>query len=67
MQAFEHGESCAAIREAREVIRAADHLIIIYRCGRARCRPCFEAFFEQMLRPEFAFGYGMELSQPRPF
>lgn len=52
---FETGVPAKAIVEAQEQIRWADHLVVIYPMWLGDIPAIFKAFFEQVLRPGFAF------------
>ncbi|MCW5736284.1 MAG: NAD(P)H-dependent oxidoreductase [Enhydrobacter sp.] len=54
---FETGKPPAAIAAAQERIRAADHLVIIFPLWLGDMPAVLKAFFEQTLRPGFAFTY----------
>ena len=42
---------------ARDVIVAAQHLLIVYPCGMARCPRSSKKFIEQVMRPGLALEY----------
>lgn len=52
---FEKGKAPAAIAAAQEQIRAADHLVVIFPLWLGDIPAVLKAFFEQTLRPGFAF------------
>lgn len=52
---FDGGEPPPAIRKAQETIRTADHLLILYPLWLGGMPALLQAFFEQVLRPGFAF------------
>jgi putative NADPH-quinone reductase len=54
---FEKGEPPAAIKQAQEAIREADHLVIVYPLWLGSMPALLKAFLEQVLRPGFAFEY----------
>lgn len=54
---FEKGEPPAAIKEAQEAIKEADHLVIVYPLWLGSMPALLKAFLEQVLRPGFAFEY----------
>ena len=54
---FEKGVPPDSIRQAQETIRWADHLLIIYPLWLGSMPALLKAFFEQVLRPDFAFEY----------
>ncbi|SET23263.1 Putative NADPH-quinone reductase (modulator of drug activity B) [Nitrosomonas marina] len=54
---FEHDTSVESIRQAQEAIRWADHLVIVYPLWLGTMPALLKAFFEQVLRPSFAFDY----------
>lgn len=54
---FETGKAPAAIATAQEQIRAADHLVVIFPLWLGDMPAVLKAFFEQTLRPGFAFSY----------
>lgn len=51
----EHGKPPEAIHEAQTVISMADHLVIIYPLWAGTMPALLKAFFEQVLRPGFAY------------
>jgi putative NADPH-quinone reductase len=55
---FEHGAPCATIKDAQALILGADHLVIIYPLWLGEMPAILKAFFEQVLRPGFAFDSG---------
>ena len=56
-QDFEKGTPPDPIQQVQEVIRWADHLVIIYPLWLGSMPAVLKAFFEQVLRPGFAFQY----------
>lgn len=54
---FEKGEPPAAIKEAQEAMKEADHLVIVYPLWLGSMPALLKAFLEQVLRPGFAFEY----------
>ncbi len=54
---FETGKAPAAIATAQEQIRTADHLVVIFPLWLGDMPAVLKAFFEQTLRPGFAFTY----------
>ena len=52
---FESGMPPASIRAAQEVIRWADHLVIIHPLWLGMMPARLKAFFEQVFRPDFAY------------
>jgi putative NADPH-quinone reductase len=54
---FEKGEPPEVIKQAQEAIRWADHLVILYPLWLGSMPALLKAFFEQVLRPGFAFDY----------
>ena len=54
---FEKGEPPAAIKEAQEAIKEADHLVIVYQLWLGSMPTLLKTFLEQVLRPGFAFEY----------
>jgi putative NADPH-quinone reductase len=54
---FERGEPPAAIKQAQEVIRWADHIVMVYPLWLGSMPAVLKAFLEQVLRPGFAFEY----------
>lgn len=54
---FEKGKAPAAIAAAQEQIRTADHLVVIFPLWLGDMPAVLKAFFEQTLRPGFAFTY----------
>lgn len=54
---FETGKAPAAIAAAQEQIRAANHLVVIFPLWLGDMPAVLKAFFEQTLRPGFAFTY----------
>ncbi|SEN04072.1 NAD(P)H-dependent oxidoreductase [Nitrosomonas marina] len=62
---FEHDTSVESIRLAQEAIRWADHLVIIYPLWLGTMPALLKAFFEQALRPSFAFDYTQSAGLPK--
>ncbi|MFT5137568.1 MAG: putative NADPH-quinone reductase [Arenicella sp.] len=60
-QDFDHGVPCADIQRAQEDIVWADHVVVIYPLWMGTMPAILKGFFEQTLRPGFAFND----SQPR--
>jgi len=56
-QDFEKGQPPEAIRRAQDIVTWADHLVIIYPLWLGSMPALLKAFFEQLLRPGFAFEY----------
>ena len=54
---FERGTAPDSIKHAQEAVRWADHLVIIYPLWLGSMPALLKAFFEQVLRPGFAFEY----------
>jgi putative NADPH-quinone reductase len=54
---FERGGPPAAIKQAQEVIRWADHIVMVYPLWLGSMPAVLKAFLEQVLRPGFAFEY----------
>lgn len=54
---FEKEAPPGAIAEAQDIIRGADHLVIIYPLWLGSMPALLKAFFEQVFRPGFAFEY----------
>ena len=54
---FERGTAPDSIKHAQEAIKWADHLVIIYPLWLGSMPALLKAFFEQVLRPGFAFEY----------
>lgn len=64
-EAFETGPPPAALVPAQEAIGAAHHLVIVYPLWLGTMPALLKAFFEQVLRPGFAFkggGWGKGLA-----
>lgn len=55
---FEHGVPPQAIAQVQKDIEWAEHLVIIYPLWLGALPALLKAFFEQALRPGFAFRYG---------
>lgn len=53
--AFEHGPVPEGLRPVQEAISAADHLVIVFPLWLGTMPALLKAFFEQLLRPGFAF------------
>lgn len=54
---FEHGGAPADIAAVQESIRWADHLVVVFPLWLGDMPALLKAFFEQALRPGFAFSY----------
>ncbi|HEY6125371.1 MAG TPA: NAD(P)H-dependent oxidoreductase [Steroidobacteraceae bacterium] len=54
-----------AIVEQQERLRWADHLVIVYPLWLGSMPALLKAFFEQVMRPGFAFAYGKGRGLPR--
>lgn len=54
---FEEGKAPAAIGEAQQDILWADHLVVVFPLWLGDIPAVLKAFFEQTLRPGFAFDY----------
>jgi putative NADPH-quinone reductase len=54
-----------SIRQAQELIAKADHLVILYPLWLGSMPALLKAFFEQVLRPGFAFAEGERDGLPR--
>lgn len=54
---FEAGTPPVAIRDAQEIIRTSDHLVIFYPLWLGMMPALLKGFLEQTLRPGFAFAY----------
>ena len=54
---FEHGVPSDSIKQAQDAIRWADHLVIVYPLWLGSMPALLKGFFEQLLRPGFAFEY----------
>lgn len=52
---FQQGEPPAVIRECQKTIAWADHLVILYPLWLGAMPAILKSFFEQLLRPGFAF------------
>jgi putative NADPH-quinone reductase len=55
---FHTGEPPRAIRAAQELIARADHIVILFPLWLGSMPAMLKAFFEQVLRPGFAFSEG---------
>lgn len=62
---WEHGSPTEPIRAVQAQIRAADHIVIVFPLWLGDMPAMLKAFFEQVLRPGFAFAYGEGGSLPR--
>lgn len=62
---FEKGVPPDAIRQAQEVIKWANHLVIIYPLWLGSMPALLKAFLEQVFRPGFAFDYQTSGKMPR--
>lgn len=63
---WEHGEPVPAIREAQQALLWAEHLLIVYPLWLGDLPALLKGFLEQVLRPGFAFGQGVDRAGPRP-
>ena len=54
---FEKGAAAAAILDAQQQIKWADHLVVVFPLWLGDMPAILKAFFEQVLRPGFAFAY----------
>jgi putative NADPH-quinone reductase len=54
---FEKGEPPSSIKQAQDAIKWADHVVIVYPLWLGSMPALLKAFFEQVLRPGFAFEY----------
>jgi putative NADPH-quinone reductase len=52
---FETGSPASAIRECQEALSWADHVVILFPLWLGSMPALLKAFFEQLLRPRFAF------------
>lgn len=55
---WEYGEMPRALNEARDAIRWADHLVVLFPLWLGDMPALLKGFFEQVLRPGFAFDAG---------
>jgi len=62
--AWERGEVPTAIRAAQEAVRWADHLVILYPLWLGTLPALLKGFFEQLFRPDFAFGEAADGDRP---
>lgn len=62
---FQHGVPPAAIRKAQKSIEWADHLVILHPLWLGDMPALLKAFFEQLLRPGFAFAAARGKGLPR--
>lgn len=62
---FEKGVPPDAIRQAQEMIKWANHLVIIYPLWLGSMPALLKAFLEQVFRPGFAFDYQTSGKMPR--
>lgn len=60
---FESGSPCDAIRNCQEALSWADHVVILFPLWLGSMPALLKGFFEQLLRPGFAFASG---SRGRP-
>jgi putative NADPH-quinone reductase len=65
-QDFEKGQPPEAIKRAQEIVTWADHLVIIYPLWLGSMPALLKAFFEQLLRPGFAFEYQKSGGMAKP-
>lgn len=56
-EGFETGQAPDSIKQAHEVMRWADHLVILYPLWLGSMPALLKAFFEQVFRPGVAFEY----------
>ena len=56
-QEFENGRPPESISRAQDIVAWADHLVIIYPLWLGAMPALLQGFFEQLLRPGFAFEY----------
>jgi putative NADPH-quinone reductase len=61
---FEKALPPDSIKQAQEVIRWADHLVVLYPLWLGDMPALLKAFFEQVFRPGFAFEYGESGQMP---
>jgi putative NADPH-quinone reductase len=54
---FEHGAASPDVAKAQDSFRWADHLVVIFPLWLGDMPAMLKAFFEQVLRPGFAFSY----------
>ncbi|GJL76914.1 NAD(P)H-dependent oxidoreductase [Nitrosomonas sp.] len=64
-QDFENAAPSDAIRQAQQAIGWANHLVIIYPLWLGSMPALLKAFFEQTLRPNFAFEYNDSGHMPK--
>lgn len=62
---FDHGVPLDVIKQAQDVIRWADHLVIIYPLWLGTMPALLKAFFEQAFRPNFAFKFDEPGKMPK--
>jgi putative NADPH-quinone reductase len=62
---FRDGQAPAPIREAQQALLWADHIVILYPLWLGSMPALLKGFFEQLLRPGFAFGQGAGKRLPR--
>lgn len=62
---FQKGEPPAAIRDAQQQIAWADHLVILYPLWLGDMPALLKSFFEQVMRPGFAFDAAKGKGLPR--
>ncbi len=62
---FRDGQAPAPIREAQQALLWADHIVILYPLWLGSMPALLKGFFEQLLRPGFAFGEGSGKRLPR--
>lgn len=62
---FQRGAAPESIRACQELIRQADHLVIFFPLWLGSMPALLKAFFEQALRPGFAFGAGAGRHMPK--
>lgn len=62
---FQQGTPPQSIRGCQELILWADHLVILFPLWLGSMPAVLKAFFEQVLRPGFAFGEGRGANRPK--
>jgi len=55
---YETGEPPADIKRAQEAVLAANHLVVVFPLWAGEMPALLKGFFEQLMRPSFAFGTG---------
>ena len=61
---FERGQPPEAIRAAQDTVAWAEHLVIVFPLWLGEMPALLKGFFEQVLRPGFAFDYGASGHMP---